>query len=704
MATEIETTPVKGFREVIDIIEKDDIGEFLNVHLNLLNLVPQRGADSLLMIAAEYTALDSLEYLLDANVDVNYQNQNGITALMLAVRKNHPLSPEIIRRMLLKGANPNLLLLNDRSRTVLDMAFRDGVSFEIISLLIEFGGTTSGESPLIWNLLTNYHKRGPLDLIMMRADMVEEQDREVVSKVASVIYDRDGVNWELGYLSDQGEGIIHGLAKYDLGEILQRLLNDRKDEIMEKGYLNCRDVTGRTPLMVALHQKNIQSARILIENGADLNEKIGRTGILEFAIECGISDEILEILEQYGAEIPQENMLLWYFQSLRENKIPLDINTHRVIDRLLKYEIEKQTTVANSMLDCGCCLQMGAAFYGFQAVFDHLMEHSDSKMVLDLICEKHGSIIRQAVSPDSRFKSGETALYLVKKLLEAGAQLTEDLLTITSDPEMAQLLLDHDVGVNLPFEMYHPMIWQVICLHPKHRERLLNRNEEEMTSFDDPDEIVPDHFIRMENGIFWDIHNLFGYITEIRKGINQYDNSTPFDGESIWSEGDLRMLQHHSKVTGIELGRQICKFVDVNDLLKKIPLPVLRQFEICSSILQRKGNLFEEQINNELTPAELEIWSKRYVIGTRIPDVMTKKIDGIRLQCLGDFFAIYQPLPTEVKKTIAQIHSGMTEQYFNDLANGNECLRGASQIFEDVWNRVRDWVQTQTDVSEIEID
>lgn len=743
-------TRTRTLQEVKQIISADDLGSFIQVHLSLLNIVAQQGTDTLLMTACHEASVDCLDYLLDSNPNLNYQSKDGMTALMLAIMKDHPLSTEIVRKLLLKGANPNLI--NKKGLTALDVAFESCKNFETIQLLLEFGAESKQnyDVPLIFTLMTSYrHARNERVVTMNTQPMAmaftnfldflngvmrppereapsleskenlipKEEQNDDMKKAVQLLYQREGSRWPLDYVhheqTNDGNMILHVLVSQNQVEVLECLLNDRREEVIKQHYLDRKDGQERTPLMIALHKQHHQCALILIKAGTILKQKAHGKSMFEFAITCNATDEVLEAMLEHGAELVRSNWINWFLKYLREvrgmGRYLLDMGEARRISLLLmRLDKDPRNLTVIGQSRCTCNMQAIAADYGLKEIFDHFVKNqqpADLKVIHEMKCEEHGTMLTMALN-EYRGKSAETTFHLAESLIKMGAPVTSELLTQIKDPKLAKVLLDHGCTPNImtngentsiPFEQYHPMIWQTICIHSKYKPLLLTKNENELASWDDPEEVEPENFVRLQNGIFWDIENLYEYIVNNVQGVNKYDSKHPYAGEEIWTDNDLRMLNHHSDQLESNLGRKINEFVNVNDLLNKISFEILEQIEICSSVLKCDGKIFIREIKALLTPHEQDIWNElagdqKDRMPSGLPASIGGKIQNLKQRVIFEFMEKYRPLPKEIKNEIANLNGTLTERYLTALASGNECSLSAGGYFFKAWQRCESWV------------
>ena len=115
-------------------------GGVINGVMNLIDSVNvnyqnDEGETALMMASNEYGNLPIIQLLLDSGADANLQDEDGNTALMFASHTGLDLYLPIIKLLLRNGANP--LLKDDEDNTAYDYALDTG-NIEIIELLKKY--------------------------------------------------------------------------------------------------------------------------------------------------------------------------------------------------------------------------------------------------------------------------------------------------------------------------------------------------------------------------------------------------------------------------------------------------------------------------------------------------------------------------------------------------------------------------------------
>jgi ankyrin repeat protein len=109
------------------------------------------------------------------------------------------------------------------------------------------------------------------------------------------------------------ERVLTAVYTNDYEEIINLIYNDNIDVNMVFRYRE-----GATPLTLALRKDHIDIARLLLENGADLNKE-NPGG--EYPIHMTMSPEGISLLAEYGADLyaPHPGYGMEYYQAIEEN-------------------------------------------------------------------------------------------------------------------------------------------------------------------------------------------------------------------------------------------------------------------------------------------------------------------------------------------------------------------------------------------------
>ncbi|XP_067660035.1 ankyrin-3-like [Haliotis asinina] len=322
-------------------------------HTNVLELLRNEGADmtfvsdendSILHAALDSKHMDTVKYVLTNDfVDIDSRNNNGITAVMLAVQGG---LAEIFDLMVRKGAN--MSFVNDDKQTILHMACEEGHS-EIVKYIIREnvvninGRDDEGKTPVLlaaeqgyldivillegkgadlsvvddWgeNILHMLTVEGQLNLaiyLLTQKNVVQNINKKSLTgrtpvMVAALCGQRDLFDILVKYGADltlvdtDGNSILH-LACEGTVDIVKYLLSNTVVDINARGHLN------RTPVLIAAEWGNIETFELLMKQGADmlLVDDDGN-GVLLLAVRGGNVDLVQHILVNRIVDITAKN-------------------------------------------------------------------------------------------------------------------------------------------------------------------------------------------------------------------------------------------------------------------------------------------------------------------------------------------------------------------------------------------------------------
>lgn len=179
--------------------------------------------------AVYWDNLDTVKFLIDAGADVNAGNYIGVTPLILAAKNR---SPDMVRLLLEGGADPNTAMWS--GETPLMSAAKTGVT-EVVTLLLDHGANINtqeprrGQSALMWAISFG-HPQTARVMIERGADISARTKKFTGSK-----------NYTPMLMEGYG-GNVEGVP--------------------QGGY---------TPLMFAAKIGDMETARLLLNRGADIN-------------------------------------------------------------------------------------------------------------------------------------------------------------------------------------------------------------------------------------------------------------------------------------------------------------------------------------------------------------------------------------------------------------------------------------------------
>jgi ankyrin repeat protein len=237
------------------------------------------------------------------NIDLNYKNQDGDTALLIAVYLHNS---DIVELLLGSGADPNIT----NGGTALSFATDDD-DVDIVKLLLDNGAdpnipTDGDETPLFYavrysgvdvielylaspkvDLNINYTAPSTGDTVIWR--VANSQNRENYLQIAKMLLDA-GLDPNI----PDNEGLTFLIYSEDEPDMIRLLLKYNVD-------VNARDSEGRTALFYVLRRN--RSLAVLLTSPTldlDIQDNNGKTALM-FACERDLPDAIAFLLES-GAD------------------------------------------------------------------------------------------------------------------------------------------------------------------------------------------------------------------------------------------------------------------------------------------------------------------------------------------------------------------------------------------------------------------
>ncbi|EMY12348.1 ankyrin repeat protein [Leptospira weilii str. Ecochallenge] len=265
------------------IAQGKNISDALSPNLSGLRIHRQ----NLLHEACKWDRLEIIEYLISKGLDVNAQDDDGVTPLMIAVSTKHQYydkdsnsvttsstSSEKIRYLLSKGADP--LAKSKSERTLLHYAAYMGLDWfveDLIAAKIDPNASDQNGWTPLHSAISGGHKNTVEILIR------KEANPKVKSK--------------------EGYTLIHIATSHsdaDL-DLIQFLIQNGAD-------INAKLYNGETPLHIAVNKNNPQIVRLLLTNGALPNiydSEREKNTPLHIAVKYNFV-ESAKILLEYGAD------------------------------------------------------------------------------------------------------------------------------------------------------------------------------------------------------------------------------------------------------------------------------------------------------------------------------------------------------------------------------------------------------------------
>jgi ankyrin repeat protein len=230
--------------------------------------------------AAENGRIDELKKLVK-KVDINIQNENGLTPLFFAAQlSNYSSSIETVKWLLNNGANPNIQ--NKAGWTPLNFIVFDTnttSSVDSVKLLLDAGADINLAQEDKWSPLMFAVKYSGTTSTINTVKLLLERGADVNQ------LNKDNMNsLFIGVLN-----ITSGKSSF---EVVQLLLDKGID-------IDTQDFKGRTVLMLAASQNDVVTVKILLENKANVNLKndSGQT-----ALDLSNDSEIIKMLLKAGSK------------------------------------------------------------------------------------------------------------------------------------------------------------------------------------------------------------------------------------------------------------------------------------------------------------------------------------------------------------------------------------------------------------------
>ena len=278
--------------------------------------------------------IEIAKLLIDHGADVNITNENGKTALMVAVRRAavDSESKELVELLIAHGANINAA--DESGYTALMFAAEHNIGKEIAKFLVERGADVNAKT-----------KRGLTALILA------SDDRHKLDLVEFLLTHGADVNAAM----DDGRTAIMIAASRSNKEMLELLIDNGAD-------INARTKLGETPLMRCVYSE--RNAVTLIEHGADVNavNKQGTSTYEIFIDFYGKDSGIVEFLVQHGAKTNVHNLFIEAIKNNNTDEVLKFINNGANLN--LSFHIPSEYTPL-----------MLAAKYDSKEVAELLIEH-----------------------------------------------------------------------------------------------------------------------------------------------------------------------------------------------------------------------------------------------------------------------------------------------------------------------------------------
>lgn len=228
-----------GSREIVVAAARDDFDLVKYIADRRPDLVNARDDDgsNALFFAVRRGNYQVVKLLLEKKIEMNYTNKSGETPLTIACTVNNP---DIVKLLCYKKAFTGIR--NAHGQTPLIIAARAGY-YDIVKLLLDGGGRLEDRDNAGFTALLSSAHNGDL-------------------RIFNLLLSRGA---ELNAFDYQGNSPLHVAAAAGNQALSEALVNKGVD-------INSRNVTdAATPLMAAIQNKRLETSRLLVEKGADVN-------------------------------------------------------------------------------------------------------------------------------------------------------------------------------------------------------------------------------------------------------------------------------------------------------------------------------------------------------------------------------------------------------------------------------------------------
>lgn len=348
------------------------------------NLKPSNSNETPLMIASEYGYVEVVKKIIDKKVDLNFKNNQGITAIHRAINYNHT---DVVKLLIDSGADIEITDNEGKTPLMTAAAFLATGSFE---LLVKAGAEI--------DKVDNYG----LNALYFSIEPPVEQNSYIIEK-SKEYFGEDNVKENNSYpdmtlrLIELGSNMDFILPNgiHIFFKVCSNSSIDVVDKFLEKGFdINMKDKEEFTPIIYSSSNKNRDVLPYLIENGANpvVVVRDGIKATTSYALYC--TPEQLQVLKDKGVDFEERDPwgynnvyhaltegnlkgAIWFLQNgLEYNNPGTDIFNYAMTsgNKELLNEILKQVEDINVIFENGSTPAMLALRYYDSEVFNNILE------------------------------------------------------------------------------------------------------------------------------------------------------------------------------------------------------------------------------------------------------------------------------------------------------------------------------------------
>jgi len=304
--------------------------------------------------------ITKINLLIKARADLNIQDENGNTALILAIQRNYI---DIVKLLIEEGANLNIV--NSNNVTALIYAVIKN-KIDIVELLIKAGADlniqdNNRSTALKYTIMFNEINIAKL-LIENGADLNIQDDRDRTALIEAVAINR-----------------------IDIAKLL----------IEAKADLNIQDNNGSTALIEAVIKNKIDIVELLIKAGADLNIQYNNGSTALMIAKKKKYEEIIELLRIKHSDLTYNKLLTITDFDKLISELMYPINFPTMIDNIYEF-IKSIPSNINKNINSFYAKSM----YNFliEEEYNQLLNYDNYNKVIETITINHGSELKELIT------------------------------------------------------------------------------------------------------------------------------------------------------------------------------------------------------------------------------------------------------------------------------------------------------------------
>lgn len=727
--------------DLIDAISSNNVESMMMIHLgSLFNIVPKNGDSSFLQRACSNQAFDVVEYILcQPDIDINYQNSAGRTALHDAVRQNNA---KICAALLKYGADPNLRTA-DYGETPL---------FQTIRSAFESGYKINKD---IFGMLLSHPK---IDITINARD---EKGNKVDLIDQCVMY---MLKYEEGVSNKSNDKKKRSMSLQPISRLLQTLpeptldLSDEDEfEALPPGFLeetvksNTKEQSEQSDIDIEGYNNEFLDEIIKLYDSRGImwdSEKIYRQifkSCESYGCGCGrmtcrnndyrvtIEKRVNMLKNMINRKmIPESidgiNLYMWVVDKIRKWG---DDERYKILDEMNKVftdrgkfyveteEKQNKCSILEDILRNGDIDQLNSDSsilaskkFAFSRKckthkctplgrwLSELTEVKDLdkfRAILMAYGKASGKVIRYYANDTNWWRLNimeqgkKNSVEIFKILVGLGfpiPQLIKKGTNIT-DANRAEIITNMRQINQIPYQLLKDAMLHQIGGNNITGEKLII-NEVELIDQDPVDEIEGDKFILMRNGVAWDINNLIDYVMYTTKGKNAYDAKTKIEslvGKPIWDMNDLVYMQglngHVSNGISNKVN-QLVNYINSEQYRSVYTDEEVEEMRRFGSVFGEAGEWFMNEMKKLIPKSK---WDA-YAIGRSNTDGISNIIITLKARYLLFYKEFLAGLSKTKTDTLMLLNQNMSMEYQKSVITGENCIMTFSSQLRTVVSKL----------------